>query len=83
MSTKYINSDGVLSFFKKCSICGVLIMCTFNKRPEEHKKKCLGEYTKVFYQDFKESINNLPTKSIVEETTNLKLLKLRKIKLGV
>ena len=40
MSNKYINNEGMLCFFKKCSVCGCDVLSIFNGHPETHNKEC-------------------------------------------
>jgi len=41
---KYIDNDGFLCIFKKCSICGINVLSMINNETEVHSKECTKKH---------------------------------------
>ena len=62
MGNKYIDNDGILCFFKKCSICHVNVLSTFDGEPETHNKKCNKDHKLFKLQQTKKEVENAKEK---------------------
>ena len=62
MINKYIDNEGMLCIFKRCSICKTDVLCRINSISEVHNRECNKKHKLFKLQKHKGGIENAEEK---------------------